>query len=225
MNLSYTDAQRKQYNVSILGDYATGKKTLVNSLVGQSLLVQSKWRPCSSDVQVWHNNINYRVISCMHVEYFTHFTHQLEHPWIKDADAIVMVLDATRLFSAAEKECIISLFGGQGYDNVFFIVNKCHLIESKYKSYIEKALKENLFTCFTDIMGRFNENLYNERVFMVDANDAYCIRTGEPPTITIDKNAMVRDVSITDTGIPKFEDALNRYLKSRTRHFDRFGGR
>lgn len=144
---------------------------------------------------------------------------QATYKYLLQADAIVFMLNAVSLFSEREREFIAETFANKGYRNLFFVVNRINQVApiDLAESYVKPAVKNGLKKVFTDKNGIFDEELYNKRVFFVDAYSGYCARTGQPTTIMVGKRVINVDCDIQDTGIPEFEEALREFLNSEDR--------
>lgn len=144
---------------------------------------------------------------------------QATYKYLLQADAIVFMLSAVSLFSEREREFIAETFANKGCRNLFFVVNRINQVApiDLVESYVKPAVKNGLKKVFTDKNGVFDEELYNKRVFFVDAYSGYCARTGQPTTIMVGKRVINVDCDIQDTGIPEFEEALRVFLNSEDR--------
>lgn len=144
---------------------------------------------------------------------------QATYKYLLQADAIVFMLNAVSLFSEREREFIAETFANKGYRNLFFVVNRINQVApiDLAESYVKPAVKNGLKKVFTDKNGIFDEELYNKRVFFVDAYSGYCARAGQPTTIMVGKRVINVDCDIQDTGIPEFEGALREFLNSEDR--------
>lgn len=219
--------ERRNAKITIVGGYFSDIYNLLNTLTGAKL--SSSSLSCHNEgvsIQFAPDDINYRIIISEAIADW----HRNED-WLFDADVIVMVLNACTMFTCRDAWLIEELFEGKNCDNVFFVINKYNQVEPEMREMVHTMLKKRLSGVFTDCMGRFNESLYHERVFTVDAQTSMKARENyvtaflESHGYIPERERMAELVEDTNTGIPAFEDALNRYLKSRTRHFDRFGGR
>lgn len=141
---------------------------------------------------------------------------QITNKFIPQADAIIFMLNAIALFSTKEREFIAENFAGKGCRNVFFVVNRVNqlpsaeIFENEIKPYVRKQLHE----VFLDKNGYFDEELYNNRVFYVDAYHGFCARIGQQVPIHVGRKTITVEVEIEDTGIPEFEEALSKFLNS-----------
>ena len=115
-----------------------------------------------------------------------------------------------------EREFIQKLFAGRGVHNVFFAVNWYNGLRPEDDKEFSEHLKDVIGCVFTDADGNFNEELYKQRVFPIDAYTSECARTGSPKA----EKKGVRSVETpvdpeedTYTGVPELEQALNQYLE------------
>lgn len=134
----------------------------------------------------------------------------------RKADVVVMVLAAVKLGSDMEREYIQKLFAGRGLHNVFFAVNWYNVLRPEDTEKFSEHLKDVIGCVFTDAGGNFNEELYKQRVFPIDAYTSECARTGSPKA----EKKGVRFVETpvdpekdAYTGVPELEQALNQYLE------------
>lgn len=136
--------------------------------------------------------------------------------FVPQADAIIFMLNAISLFSEKERAYIAENFEGKCRRNLFFVVNRINQVSdpSLVESDVKPNVRKNLYEVFVDENGNFDEELYNKRVFYVDAYCAYCARTGRPTTVMVGKKEISVESDINDSGIPEFEDALREFLNS-----------
>lgn len=137
----------------------------------------------------------------------------LDTDWVTldTAGAIVFVAHAGRLGTSYEVDFIKSHFAGRGLRNVFFVINWYNILREEDKEGFHKELKRLLSPVFTDASGYFDEALYNQRVFPVDAYTSECARTGIPRSLFKFKVPVVPEEDAY-TGVPEFERALYRFL-------------
>lgn len=126
----------------------------------------------------------------------------------KSADAIVYLINATMPFQLEDKEYIAAHYAGKHMQNLFFVVNRFDCVSESEVPNLKKNVREQLDEVFTTEDGRFDEELFNSRVFYTNAYGALKTRLGE--TISV----MGMDVKIPEekTGVPQFEEALGRFL-------------
>ena len=130
--------------------------------------------------------------------------------FIRNADAIVFVISALQGFLREDRRYIAEHFAGWQLENIFFAINKVNRLESedifeKLKIYVREELKD----VFLDKDGTFNQKLFDERVFYIDAYGSMNTRMGRETPISRNYRVMVPDES---TGVPDLERALYRYL-------------
>ena len=134
----------------------------------------------------------------------------------RKADVVVMVLSALQFGSATERECIQKLFAGRGLHNVFFAVNWYNVLRPEDTEKFSECLKDLIGCTFTDADGNFNEELYKQRVFPIDAYTSECARTGSPKAERKGVKFVETPVDPEKdvyTGVPELEQALNQYLE------------
>lgn len=136
--------------------------------------------------------------------------------FVPQAHAIIFTLNATSLFSEKERAYIAENFEGKCRRNLFFVVNRINQVlpAEQIESNVKPTVKAGLRNVFTDENGNFDEELYNKRVFFVDAYCAYCARTGTPMTVMVGKREIPVEADINDSGVPEFEVALREFLNS-----------
>lgn len=139
--------------------------------------------------------------------------------FVPQADAIIFMLNAISLFSEKERSYIAENFEGKCRRNLFFVVNRINQVSdpSLVETDVKPNVRKNLYEVFVDENGNFDEELYNKRVFFVDAYCAYCARTGKPTTVMVGKKEITVESDINDSGVPEFEDALREFLNSNDR--------
>lgn len=124
--------------------------------------------------------------------------------FLKQSQAVILVLDATKILSQAERKFIEQMLGEGRLNNVFFVVNKLNLLEeedaSEIREYVQRALKHH----FLDESGSFDEAFYRRRVFFVNAKGALEARmTGRSASDNLEA-----------TGVPALEKELEKFLTS-----------
>ena len=136
--------------------------------------------------------------------------------FVPKANAIIFTLNAPSLFSAAERKYINENFVGRGLRNVFFVVNRIDNLNDPdaLEKNVKPAVRAHLEGVFTDENGCFDEELFNKRVFYTTAYGALCVRTGEPYTTLVGRKAVPVPITIEETGMLEFEQALTEFLNS-----------
>lgn len=139
--------------------------------------------------------------------------------FVPQADAIIFMLNAISLFSEKERSYIAENFEGKCRRNLFFVVNRINQVSDPklVETDVKPNVRKNLYDVFVDENGVFDEDLYNKRVFFVDAYCAYCARTGTPTTVMVGRKEITVESDINDSGVPEFEDALREFLNSNDR--------
>lgn len=125
--------------------------------------------------------------------------------FIPQANAIVFLLDATKLFSQDEKAFIRKHFVNVDTKprNVFFLVNRINMLNSDAdRESVKHQTELMLKGVFTGAHG-FDKELYDKRVFFVNAYEALQMQK--------------KGCAPLDTGIPEFKDALEQFLTSEDR--------
>lgn len=135
--------------------------------------------------------------------------------FLAQSDAILFELNATHLFSENERRFIADYLEYRSF-RTFFVVSRINnvydfkLIETAVKP----TVRENLRKVFVDENGVFNDDLYNKRVFYVDAYCAHCVRSGIPATVMVGKKEIAVEFDIHDSGVPEFEDEFYRFMNT-----------
>ena len=135
--------------------------------------------------------------------------------FVPKANAIIFVLSAPSLFSAAERKYIADNFYGKQLRNIFFVVNRIdQLNEGQLENSVMPTIDSVLHNAFTDKNGRFDEALFKKRVFYTNAYGALCVRTNTEYTVRIGARSIPLRIGIEDTGMSEFEAALSDFLNS-----------
>lgn len=137
--------------------------------------------------------------------------------FLKQAHAVIFVLNAIQILSASEKEFIISYFLPKSLEinnnsltkNVFFVVNKINLVDEDEREEIIEYTKNFLRPIFTDENQYTDVNLLDRRVFFVDAREALKIRSTNLSN-SLDALEM--------TGVAQLERELQDFLSSTQRY-------
>jgi hypothetical protein len=126
--------------------------------------------------------------------------------FLKEAHAIIFVLNAIHILSQEERGFISNYFvpqTGKRVDNVFFVVNRINDIKSKadvedIKDFVCRFLEK----LFRTPSGQFDEGLYHRRVFFVNALAGLEARMTTPPD----------HAALEASGLLAFEHELERFL-------------
>lgn len=132
------------------------------------------------------------------------------------ADAIVFMLNATKSMGKNDR-AYIQKFERRGLRNIFVVVNWYNMVQEQDEASFQEKLQFDLRDVFSDEKGVFDEELYRQRVFCVDAFTSECARTGNPKKIR--KGVKFAEIPVAPeedeyTGIPEFEEALYGFLQS-----------
>ena len=124
-------------------------------------------------------------------------------------DAVVYVLNATLPFTQDDLSYIKRYLSVGSNRNLFFCINNMNCIKEEYVSMLKNDVKENLKECFMT-NGVFDEALYQNRVFFLDAFPSLNARLGKSLHT---RSGAVRDIKDIDTGVPEFEYTLRKFLQ------------
>ena len=125
--------------------------------------------------------------------------------FLRQAQAIIFVLNATQIISEDERQFIKENLGKGRLTNIFFVINKINLVDEFEVDDIKKYVKLGLEECFTDeATGEFDQNLYNRRVFYVDAKSALSARITNP----------INQRQLEESGVLRLELELESFLAS-----------
>jgi GTPase Era involved in 16S rRNA processing len=127
--------------------------------------------------------------------------------FLKQAQAVIFVLNATKILSQDEKVFIEKVFGSGRFSHVFFVVNRINQIDEEDVPGIEQWVRESLKHHFLDDGSQFDEAFYNRRVFFVNAKGALDARTQK------------EDALLESSGVPALERELERFLTSEEKVF------
>lgn len=134
---------------------------------------------------------------------------------LEGMDAVVVVMSAQRFVTEFEREFIESNFARCCLKNVFFAINWVNVLKDEDFQALHDLARKVLADVFTNADGYFDEDLYNRRVFFVDANTSMCARTGGSKYEKMGLKFINHHVAPEDdafTGVPELERALKRYL-------------
>ena len=244
--------------IAVVGGLGTGKKTLVNTLMGGNIDLPTSIMPFHYDVKLQQKKDEYGVkarltdgtdveISDMRSEEI-HILEERERTGIRKlimscdmpypnltidivelyredsrelfdtinySDAIIVVINATRALFSLEQEFILRYFCGRKLKNVFFVFTRKNGLPEEEMESFRQYITEKLRDVFTDENDRFDQLLYDSRVFLVDAYTSLCARTGRP--IKVRKGGKWVDFPVFKeddqyTGVPELERELYRFL-------------
>ena len=117
--------------------------------------------------------------------------------FLKQAQAVILVLNATRILTADERTFIDGTLGSGRLDHVFFVVNRINQVDDpdEIKIWVQGALAPHF-----QRDGRFYRDLYERRVLFVNARGA------------LDARAAGEGEDIESTGVPALERELEHFL-------------
>ena len=132
------------------------------------------------------------------------------HKFASSADAIVFLISAVVPLEQEDKEYIAEHFANRHMRNVFFAVNRVNQVNQPseiedLKQYVKRELRE----VFLNENGAFDAELYDSRVFFLDAFGSLNTRLGRETPISAYFKTMIQDEL---TGVQEFEGALARFL-------------
>ena len=221
------------FQVLFIGPFRAGKSTLINALVRKEIL------PTTLNVNpgaiykivfgwdehcVNRENVDRVVLHQSQEGIAGEFVQFIESPlvmedgrycpraqhFIESADAIVYVIDLIRPFGLDERVFIARYCANRHMRNIFFVLNKFDQLNTKGKDIIKQAAPKYLKDVFTDTKGRFDEKLFNNRVFYAEAYHSLCARMGRK----VETRSGVMSCDDSVTGVPELEKALVEYLTS-----------
>lgn len=137
---------------------------------------------------------------------------QAARRFAESANAIVHLINSTMPFVLEDKEYIVSHYANKQMRNLFFVCNRFDALNEEEQEDLKLAVRKHLKDVFTDKDGRFDEELFQSRVFFTDAYHSLLYRIGKSSD------------NDEKTGVPKFEDALGRYLTADDRDREAFRG-
>ena len=132
---------------------------------------------------------------------------QLVLDYLPKAHSILVVIDAQRPMTRDERE-FIHLLGEGILPHVFFVVNRFDLVQEDGRENVRSFVRKRLAPYFTDHNGRFDEQLYEERVFFTNARQALEARLSEPEKADF----------YLASGVEPLEGSLMRFLLGASRH-------
>ena len=136
------------------------------------------------------------------------------------ASAIVHLINSVMPFQLADREYIRTHYEGRHMKNIFFVCNRFDSLNEQEQEDLKEKAKQHLREVFTGEDGRFDEELFMDRVFYTDAYHSLFARLGEP--VKTPFGMMTCEDSVT--GVPEFEEALNDFLTADDRDKEAFRG-
>jgi GTP-binding protein EngB required for normal cell division len=127
---------------------------------------------------------------------------ELTTNFLRESQAVILVLDASHLLGKEEREFILEQLGTGRLDHVFFVVNRINQIDSDDVPDLHQRARRILRPHFLDQANQFDQQRFNERVFWVNARDALKARQARPPNLQL----------LDTTGVPMFEQHVEVFL-------------
>lgn len=147
---------------------------------------------------------------------------QAARRFAESANAIVHLINSAMPFVLEDKEYIASHYANKQMRNVFFVCNRYDSLSEQDQIDLKESVRKQLKEVFTDKNGKFDEELFKSRVFYTNAYGSLKARTGKPVKTIVDDE--VHTVTDNETGVPKFEEALGKYLTAEDRDKEAFRG-
>jgi GTP-binding protein EngB required for normal cell division len=122
--------------------------------------------------------------------------------FLKRSQAVVMVLNATRILTRDERSFIEALLGEGRLAHVFFVVNRINQVDPAKVDEIRSWVESQLASHFQAHDGGFDSDFYHRRVFFVDALGALEARSTVPNDVE----------KLRATGVPAFEEEIESFL-------------
>lgn len=133
----------------------------------------------------------------------------IEIEFLEKANAIIYTIDSCIPLTHYDMQFIEERLKNCNQKNIFFAFTRINLIRDSDRPLVEKYVRDRLSFMFLDSCSKFDENLYNNRVFYVDAHGSMNTRLGRETQVDRNHKVMVSDYI---TGIPDLERALYNYL-------------
>ncbi len=132
---------------------------------------------------------------------------ELTQSFLYECQAVIMVLDANHLLGLEERDFIDKYIaekrqGENRLEHAFFVVNRINQVDEDEIPELHRRARNILGKYFSDEQGKIDEDLYNKRIFWVDAKSGLAARKTQPLDIA----------SLTRSGIPHFEENLEQFL-------------
>jgi GTPase SAR1 family protein len=122
--------------------------------------------------------------------------------FLKQSQAVIMVLNATRILTQDERAFIDTVLGEERLEHVFFVVNRVNQIDEKAVGEIKTWVEDRLAHHFLDANGELDHDLYSRRVFFLNAKGALEARSDLPHD----------EARLEASGVPALERELERFL-------------
>src|SRR5579884_492896 len=254
------DLEEGLFTVVVVGEFKTGKSTLLNSMLGSGAL-PAKATPCTAIITVLVNgtsdgvaiyemgraeprvltweefrrefqlsladqetleggnvlgrfaNVRYAQIESSH-RLCSHGVRLVDSPglgehitrtrvtteYLGQAQAVIVVLNATRILGQNEREFIERELATRGTQSTFFVVNRMDSLNETGVAEVRRWVGQTLGPLLAEAGD--GDDLYEWRVFFVSAKQALSARLESPPD----------EAALAASGVPDLEDALERFL-------------
>lgn len=137
------------------------------------------------------------------------------------ASAVVFLINATHALEEKDMEYIRAHFiteNAEPMKNVFFVVTWYDAVQETEKPKLKQRIRNELNDVFLKSDGTFDEDLFDKRVFYVNAYYSLMGRTGQK--VKLGRLEFVPDDIEDETGVPEFEQALGSFLVDESRDKD-----
>lgn len=136
--------------------------------------------------------------------------------FMPSANAVIFIMSALEAFKLSEKRYIEKNFHNQERKNIFFVFTRADNTSYDQLELLQEQVRRELDSVFRRKDGTFDEKLFSERVFYVDAFHSGQLRI-EGKAYDIDRKGNYRplpDLTIEETEVPKLERAIKTFLAS-----------
>ncbi len=140
-------------------------------------------------------------------------------------DAIVFVIGATHPLTSSDRAYIQKNYENWQMKNLFFVVNWFNMVQPTEQTKFKEHIRNLLEPVFWDEHGKFDEALYNKRVFFIDAYTSECYRTTGKRELVAGRRwfeEVLTEEDDLNSGIPAFEAALYEWLSESDDWSERF---
>ena len=138
----------------------------------------------------------------------------------ENASAIVHMINSVTPFVQDDKDYIEKHYAGRHMRNIFFVFNRFDSLNEQAQEELKARVPQQLHDVFSDENGKFDQELFESRVFYTDAYHSLKARTGEK--IKTPYGLMACDDSVS--GVPEFEQGLSGFLTADDRDKEAFRG-
>lgn len=184
----------KEIKIAIVGSYGTGKSTLINSILGRTLI---NFVHKNVVVDLYELNIKLLEFSCD----FTSNNFGIDSELISDTDIILFTVDAGCI-SKHELELIEFVIGLKKSNRIIFVFSR----KDKYDGYPDEFRELSIYHL------NLLKKLVEEPIYTnVSAKEALRIRTGTESNLQRTRYPIYD--SIDETGIIELENKLNHLLE------------